>query len=385
MMSMRCIAFSIFDGMTGIYLHIPFCAQACHYCNFHFSTTLSLKETMVAAVKKEIAMRADRESIHTVYFGGGTPSVLPVEEVQSLMKCLADHFDLSKVQEVTFEVNPEDVTPDYISGLRDAGITRLSVGIQSFFDQDLKPMNRIHLASEALQALEIIMNQNFPSITADLIYGIPWAEEDHFEKNLNRLIEFGIPHISAYALTVEPKTALSYHIKKGISPPVDDEQAFREFLFLQNWAESNNFEHYEISNLCLPGKESIHNSNYWEGASYFGFGPGAHSYNGEKRSWNVSHNKKYIDSLNSDQLPFQEEKLRQVDRYNEWVMTGLRRSVGIEKSKAKIYSQEIQVVFLKEITKKIEQGILLEKQGRLSLSKNQRFFADGHASDIFFI
>jgi len=342
-------------------------------------------EPLVEAIILEIQLRAGKEKIQTIYFGGGTPSVLSLDQMRKIMSELHDNFDTSALNEVTFEVNPEDINTAYLKGLKQIGINRLSIGVQSFFDEDLIPMNRIHNATEARQSIEMVKAELFDSITIDLIYGIPWAAPDHFQKNLDLLVQYDLPHLSAYALTVEPKTALAHQIQKGKQVPVDDNQAFEEFQYLQAWAAEQNYEHYEISNLCQPNKRSLHNSNYWKGIPYLGFGPAAHSYDGKDRSWNISNNKKYIDQISNQIIPSEKESLSSVDRYNEWIMTGLRHIEGIAVDDVKNFNSSIQEVFYKEVKEKINQGILKAENGRLILNNDQRFFADGHSSDLFYI
>jgi oxygen-independent coproporphyrinogen-3 oxidase len=371
--------------MAGLYLHIPFCAQACSYCNFHFSTSLKTKDDLLKAMVKEIRMKANDQALTSIYFGGGTPSVLSAKEVASLMAVIRDSFRLEDMREVTFEVNPEDVNQEYLQSLKELGITRLSVGIQSFDQKDLESMNRAHNAQQAHQALEDIGKIGFNTWTMDLIYGLPWAPADRFSSNLDLALKYQAPHLSCYALTVEPKTALAYQIEKGIQKNVDDNLAFEDFSLLQSWAKSNDFEHYEISNLARPGHKAVHNSNYWSGENYIGIGPSAHGFDGVKRTWNVANNIKYIKSLTEGRVPEEHEVLTESERYNEWVMTGLRLNSGLEAKTLATFHKNIQQHFIREVGRKMDHGILIAINGRYMLATNQRFFADGHAADLFYI
>lgn len=340
---------------------------------------------MVDAICNEIVQRADRRSIDSVYFGGGTPSLLTVEELGRIIAEVRTGFDLSGVREFNLELNPEDAEEDYLQGLKDLGVDRLSMGIQSFFDQDLEPMNRVHLAADAYRALEVATKVGFEKLTVDLIYGVPWAGEDHFERNLAEIVRLGIPHLSAYALTVEERTALAYQIAKGKVFPVDDERAFREFSLLQSWAVRQGFEHYEISNLARTGQRAVHNSNYWSEANYLGFGPSAHSFEKGRRSWNVANNVQYIRAISNDILPSEKESLSTTDQYNEWVMTGLRLLDGLAKKDLAQWPEQMQVYFYQEIQPKLATGALVETNTHFRLASDQRFFADGHASDLFYL
>ncbi|MDX1685446.1 MAG: radical SAM family heme chaperone HemW [Saprospiraceae bacterium] len=373
--------------MSGIYLHIPFCSQACSYCNFHFSTSMKLKKEILSAMRSEIHHQTSflDEPVQTIYFGGGTPSLLTIQEIEGLVKSLSDEFDLSRVTEFTFEANPENITADYLENLKALGINRLSIGIQSFFDRDLKIMNRVHDTKIARTALETALQAGLKSINIDLIYGLPWSTSQNFEKNLEILNGYPVDHLSAYALTIEPRTALSHRIKTGQLQNVNDEMALEDFQILQHWAGSCGFEHYEISNLSLPGHQAVHNSNYWLGNPYLGIGPSAHSYDGKHRYWNVSHNPNYIKTINEGALPNEEETLNDRDVYNESVMLGLRLSKGLSLEKIESVGKKFLDHLLAESQNKIEAGILHIENDHLILAEDQRFFADGHASDLFLV
>mgnify|MGYP000243436348 CR=1 FL=1 len=275
-----------------LYLHIPFCKQKCSYCNFHFSTSFKLKEEMISAIKKEIFLRKDElenKTLSSLYFGGGTPSILSVDEIKSLIDEVLKYFDFDKNIEITIEANPDDLDKNFLKNLAKTEINRLSIGTQSFFEEDLKLMNRAHNADEAKKCLEIA-TQYFDNITIDLIYGMPNMSNEKWLKNIETALSFGVPHISSYALTVEPKTALHSFIQKGIIPQPDDEVAQEHFQILVDKLSENGFIHYELSNFGKENYFSKNNSSYWLGKKYIGIGPSAHSYDGKNRGWNVSNN-----------------------------------------------------------------------------------------------
>ena len=303
--------------MSGIYIHIPFCKQACHYCDFHFSTSLKKKDEMVLALVKEIEMRknelldcarSDSEVIETIYFGGGTPSILNIADIRLLIDTIYQNYDVIENPEITVEANPDDLTKTRIIELSNNRINRLSIGIQSFFEDDLKLMNRAHNSAEAKGCLEFA-TQYFDNISVDLIYGIPNMTNYNWLQNIETVLSFNIPHISSYALTVEPKTALHTFIQKGIIPKLDDEVAQEHFHLLVDKLEKNGFIHYELSNFGKENYFSKNNSSYWLGKKYIGIGPSAHSYNGISRSWNVSNNTIYLKSISQDKLPSETEIL----------------------------------------------------------------------------
>ena len=371
--------------MAGVYIHIPFCAQACHYCNFHFSTNLSRMEEMIRCIILEIKRRGTGQEIETIYFGGGTPSAIPTEFINLILQQVRESYGTDHVTEVTLEANPEDMSAANLAQWKEMGVQRLSVGVQSFFDHELQVMNRIHHGAQAREAIERAYEEGFESLNLDLIYGMPWSSTDRFLENLNTAESLGVDHLSCYALTVEEKTALAYQIKKGQVAPVDDQQAFQDFTELQNWSKQFNFEHYEISNLARPDRRARHNSQYWQGKSYFGFGPGAHSYEGNKRSWNRANNSLYIKDIQNDQDPSESEILSTADQYNEWVMTGLRLIDGVNKAGLEKWPDSVREATNSVWKNKIEAGILYEENNRIILKEDQRFFADGHASDLFFV
>ncbi|WP_431162886.1 radical SAM family heme chaperone HemW [Flagellimonas beolgyonensis] len=373
--------------MSGVYIHVPFCKQACHYCDFHFSTQMGKKEAIVDALVKEIKMRKDevQDEVETIYFGGGTPSVLTTEEIERLIQTVYDHYKVMDEPEITLEANPDDLSSHRIIQLSKSRINRLSIGIQSFFDEDLKLMNRAHNASEAEQCIQEA-TEYFDNITIDLIYGIPGMDNARWEANIQKALELGLPHISSYALTVEPKTALKKFIEKGVVPNVDDEQAQEQFYMLVDILEAHGFVNYEISNFGKPGYFSQNNTSYWLGKKYIGIGPSAHSFDGEHRSWNVRNNPTYIKKINEGVLPSDVETLTTIDRYNESVMTGLRTIWGVP---LKTIEDDFGPNYLKylemQAAKFVEQGLLQGDGGVLKTTKKGKFLADGIASDLFMV
>lgn len=368
--------------MAGIYLHIPFCRQACHYCNFHFTTSLRRKNELTAALLKEIDIRRDYlggEPIETIYFGGGTPSLLHPDELRSILDKIYQTHTVSGEAEITLESNPDDIEIETLEAWRRLGINRLSIGIQSFFDEDLRWMNRAHNADQAVKALEWVMRY-FPNTTADLIYGTPYLTDEKWKHNLDQLLAFGVPHISSYALTVEPQTLLHKKIEKGLSPDVDPDRQARQFLLLMERMEAEGFEHYEISNFAKPGFRSRHNSSYWDGKKYLGLGPSAHSFDGTSRQWNIANNSRYLNGLAFDELVFEKEILTPVQRLNEYIMTSLRTLEGIDLERIPADYRD----HLRTLSEKFIADETMRQHGsRLILTKKGKLFADGIASDLF--
>jgi len=374
--------------LAGIYIHIPFCKQACHYCDFHFSTSLKKKDEMIAALVRELQLRQkefDSETVETIYFGGGTPSILPITDIRLLIDTVYQLFTVADNPEITVEANPDDLSEERIVALSENGINRLSIGIQSFFEQDLKLMNRAHNATEALKCLQIA-TQYFDNISIDLIYGTPGMDNQRWLENIQQALDLGIPHISSYALTVEPKTALQQFIKKGIVPQPDDAVAHEQFLLLVDQLEANGFIHYELSNFGKENYFSRNNSAYWLGKKYLGIGPSAHSYDGSCRSWNIANNTVYIKTIEQDKLPSDVEKLTPTDRYNEYVMTGLRTiwGVSIDRIEAE-FGPVYKNYLLQEAQQYQDSGKLELKNNILRTTREGKFFSDGIASDLFFV
>lgn len=373
--------------MAGIYIHIPFCKQACHYCDFHFSTSMKKKEEMIAALHRELFLRKKEitEPVETIYFGGGTPSVLLNSEINLLIDAIYQLFDVAENPEITLEANPDDLTADRIKELAQSKINRLSIGIQSFFDEDLKMMNRAHNATEAWNSLQEA-KKYFDNISIDLIYGIPEMTLDRWQQNVQKALDLNIPHISSYALTVEPKTALATLIKNGKIPTPDDGVAHEHFLLLIEMLEKSGFIHYELSNFGKPDYFSKNNSAYWLGKNYLGIGPSAHSFNGENRSWNIANNSLYINAIQQDKLPSEEEVLSKNDRYNEYIMTGLRTVWGVSLEKIKVdFGQNYLDYLLKNAEIFLINEKLIIEKNILKTTLKGKFFCDGIASELFWI
>ncbi len=374
--------------MSGIYIHIPFCKQACHYCDFHFSTSLKKKDEMVLALVKEIRLRKEEfknDRVETIYFGGGTPSILDIADLRLLIDEVYRHYTVTENPEITVEANPDDLSEERIIELSKNKVNRLSVGIQSFFEEDLKLMNRAHNSTEAKKCLEIA-TQYFDNISIDLIYGVPGMSNEKWLQNIAKALEYNIPHISSYALTVEPKTALDKFIKKGIIPMPDDEVAQEHFHLLVDQLEENGFIHYELSNFGKEGYFSKNNSSYWLGKKYIGIGPSAHSYDGVSRSWNISNNSLYLKALAEGKLPSEAETLTLTDRYNEYVMTGLRTIWGISLDRiTKEFGKKYLDYLNHQAEKYIEDHLLFLDDDVLRTTKNGKFLSDGIASDLFLL
>ncbi|WP_343667122.1 radical SAM family heme chaperone HemW [Chitinophaga sp.] len=374
--------------MAGIYLHIPFCKQACYYCNFHFSTSLAQEPAMVTALLKETELQKEYLAgapINTIYFGGGTPSLLPEKDLLRLLAAIHKNFTVNADAEITLEANPDDLTPEKLHMLQSAGVNRLSIGIQSFHEEDLKWMHRAHNAVQAKASILHAQDAGFENITIDLIYGGPTLTDAGWEHNVQQAVELGVPHLSCYALTVEPGTALDHFIKKKKMPAVDADKAARHFEQLLKWTGEAGYEQYEISNFAKKGWHSKHNSSYWQGAPYLGLGPSAHSFDTKSRQWNVANNALYIKSLEHGQLNFEKEELTPVMMLNEYLMTSLRTSAGCDLNViSDRFGKDKKEKIQKEVVKYLNKGWMYEAGERLILTPEGRLFADGIASQLFF-
>lgn len=343
---------------------------------------------MLQSLQRELIMRKKEyqgQSIATVYFGGGTPSVLSTEEIDMLIQTLYDHYEMKKDPEITLEANPDDLSSKKLRELANSRVNRLSIGIQSFFDEDLTLMNRAHNAKQAKASLREA-TELFENISIDLIYGIPKADHKRWNKNIKTALSFNIPHISSYALTVEPRTALKKFIEKGIIPDVDDEIAEEQFQILSSTLEKAGFVHYEISNFGKPGYFSRNNTAYWQGKTYMGIGPSAHSFNGTQRSWNIANNTRYIQAINKGELPQEVETLSLRDRYNEYVMTGLRTMWGVSlKRVSKEFGQHFHDYLLKQAEQHLADRFLFLDGDTLLVTKKGKFLSDGLAADLFML
>jgi oxygen-independent coproporphyrinogen-3 oxidase len=374
--------------MPGIYIHIPFCKQACHYCDFHFSTSLKSKNPLIGALHRELVLRSqelEEQEINTIYFGGGTPSLLSTKEINALLQTIKLHYNVAKNSEITLEANPDDLSEEKIIELSQTSINRLSIGIQSFFDEDLQIMNRAHNAQEAERCLSIA-KQYFKNITIDLIYGIPGLSNKRWKENLQKTFDHGIPHISSYALTVEEKTALARFIKNKKYPELDEDLALAHFKILIAETQKQGFVQYEISNFGQPGYVSKHNSSYWEGEPYIGIGPSAHSFHSNQRSWNISNNAKYIQKIQQNELALTYENLTKKDRYNEYIMTSLRTISGVSLEKViRDYGEDCQKHLLKEALPFLKNNTLVCDEKSIKVTSQGKFLTDGIAASLFLI
>lgn len=366
-----------------LYLHIPFCKKACHYCNFHFSTSMKYKTEMVEAICKEIELRKDyldNKVLETVYFGGGTPSVLEVEEIEQIFETITKYFTIKEGAEITLEANPDDLTIEKLKALKQTPINRLSIGIQSFVEEDLVWMNRAHNANEAYDCIKNAKKMGFENLTIDLIYGTPTLSNALWQKNLETIFELDIPHLSCYCLTVEPNTALDHFVQKGKKQAVNEEQAAQQFEYLMEVVKAKGYEHYEISNFAKPPYYAQHNTNYWRGKKYLGVGPAAHSFNGESRQWNIANNAKYIKAIQAKVPAFEIEYLNKNEQYNEYILTALRTMWGVDNDKLKGLNQ--LEYFKKMAIPYLENGTMLPTKEGFHLTNKGRLLADNIISEL---
>ncbi|MFM2268263.1 MAG: radical family heme chaperone HemW [Bacteroidota bacterium] len=373
--------------MAGIYLHIPFCKQACNYCNFHFSTSMRSKGALLTAIEKELFLQQkylNGATIETIYFGGGTPSVLSATELLRIFDIIYENYNVVSNPEITLEANPDDLSFEYLAALRATPINRLSIGVQSFSEADLRFMNRAHNAIEAKTCIEYAQDLGFDNLTIDLIYGSPTTSHAQWEANLKQIFEYDIPHVSCYALTVEPKTPLQKAIKRGEREKVSDDHAAQQFEMLMEMMQKYGYVHYEISNFAQPDHYARHNSNYWRGVSYLGIGPSAHSFDGNSRQWNVSNNAAYIKTLEQNEIPFTVEILTDNEKYNEYVMTSLRTIWGCDPRhiNEKFGNKTLQH-FNQSMLPFVQSKMVEIKAKKYFLTNSGRLLADKIAVDLF--
>jgi len=374
--------------MAGIYLHIPFCKQACNYCNFYFSTSLRYKNEVISAILLEIKERKNYlggEKIDSIYFGGGTPSVLSGDEIKLLFDTIYTHYDVREDAEITIEANPDDLTPLKLKSFKETPINRFSIGVQSFLDNDLKYMNRAHTAAEGFDCIARAQDTGFENISIDLIYGTPTLSNEDWMLNLHKAVHAAVSHISAYALTVETNTPLATLIRKKVLAPISESHTSEQFLAMVSFLNEHSYEQYEISNFCRDEQYAKHNSAYWKGVPYLGMGPSAHSYNKASRSWNVSSNMNYVKDVLSGKCHFTTEILGRHDILNETIMTGIRTKWGVDLQHIEsTYGMSI----LEEIYYNLQENALPNwyqiENNILTLTKEGRLFADKIASDLFF-
>jgi oxygen-independent coproporphyrinogen-3 oxidase len=372
--------------MAGIYIHIPFCRKACHYCNFHFSTTHHLLPSLMNAVVKEITLQQDylQEPIATIYFGGGTPSLLQTTYLQAVLHQLQTTFTVLPDAEITLEANPDDITTSALQAWKAMGINRLSIGVQSFFEEDLQWMNRAHNAQQAHACIALAKENGFDNLTIDLIYGGPTLSDANWQQNVTTALALGVNHISCYALTVEEKTALHHLIDTKKYQSVDADKQGLHFELLMQWLADAGFEHYEISNFAKPGYRSKHNSSYWQGKNYLGIGPSAHSFNGATRQWNIANNVLYIQSIAEGKVPYELEELTPTQQLNEKIMIGLRTIEGLDVAVVKAqFGQEKAEAILASAQKAIKGGLITFTNIRLQLTNAGKLIADSIISDLF--
>lgn len=375
--------------MNGIYIHIPFCKKVCYYCDFHFTVSLKQKDALLDSILKELEIRKDylgNNSINTIYFGGGTPSILSVSELSGILQKINSLFSIETNAEITLEANPDDLNAEYLKDLKSLGINRLSIGIQSFFDEDLKWMNRRHNASDAENCIKLCQDSGFSNMNIDLIYGLPQLTVERWQQNLNTFISLDVPHLSAYHLTIEPKTVFGYYKRKGRLTEIDEEISLKHYDLLVNTMNTNNYEHYEISNFCKDGKYSRHNTNYWKAGRYLGIGPSAHSFNGTSRQWNVSVNSDYINAINKGETFYEIEKLAENDKFNDYLLTGLRTKWGIDLNFiAKTFGSQYINHLERELIRIVDNDKVTRDKDIVRLTDRGMFLSDNIIAGLFMV
>ena len=373
--------------MTGLYLHIPFCKQSCHYCNFHFSTSQNNRDEVLTAINKEINQKAlgFNDKISTIYFGGGTPTILTEKELNTIIENILKKFDVEKNIEITVEANPDDLTKSKLSALSNSVVNRISIGVQSFIDKELKSMNRAHDSKKAIKSIEMA-RKYFENISIDILYGLPESSLKSCNYNLDFIQKFDLNHISAYALTIEPKTALQTFLKKSIIEMPDEQLVYDQFKLINERLTNWGFINYEVCSFAKKDFFSQNNSAYWLRKKYIGIGPSAHSFDGNFRSWNISNNKKYIDHINQGRSYYKKEKLTKIDHYNEYIMTGLRTIWGVSTEHIESnFNKNFKNYFLQKIQKHIVQKNVEIRDNVYLTTNSGRFLADGIASDLFLV
>ncbi len=373
--------------MAGIYIHIPFCRHKCNYCNFYSLASTRNMDQVSNAIVSELQQRRDYLSgqpVETIYFGGGTPSMLQVQDIEKILNAVYLNFSVAPDAEITLEANPDDVAPGKLKAFKNSGINRLSIGMQSFRQEDLNFLSRTHTPEQVLQCIGDAQQAGFNNLSIDLIYGIPTLTDEGWMQNLEKAFSLGIPHISAYSLTVEDKTPLAVMIRKGKTKPVDENLSLSHYEILTRMMQAQGYEHYEVSNFCLPGAYSRHNTAYWQGKSYLGLGPSAHSYNGSSRSWNVANISNYIHSVTSGMVESETEILSLVTRFNEYIMTTLRTMWGCNLDIVnQKFGRAMAENLLADAQHFIASGKMIFEENTLVLSPEGILFADGIAADLF--
>lgn len=374
--------------MSSLYIHIPFCRQACNYCNFHFSIQTGYVADMIHAICKEMELRKHElpsKQLSSIYIGGGTPSILSEDLLLKLFNAIYIHFNIDKDAEITLEANPDDVNEQKLLSVKKTPVNRFSMGVQSFFDEDLKWMNRAHNAAESEQCIKLIQDAGFNKISIDLIYGGPTLSNEHWQKNLEKINDLALHHVSAYCLTAEPETVLQAQISKGKQLPLDEEKAAFQFNMLIDFMEESGFTQYEISNFARGDEYAKHNTSYWKNKPYLGIGPSAHSFSGNQRSWNISNNQQYIKSILDGIVPYEKETLTKANQINEYLMTGLRTIWGCNNVYIQTkFGESFFSVLQQKLLPYINNGQVEITNDGFKLSRKARILADGIASDLFF-
>ena len=375
--------------MSGIYIHIPFCEKICSYCDFYKSASLNSVDKTVLNIVKEIELRKEylgKSKIKTIYFGGGTPSILNINQLKLILSTIYNNFKLTSSPEITLEANPDDLNYKYLHDLKSIGINRLSVGIQSFNDKDLKILNRRHTAKEAVEAIKLAKKTGFKDISIDLIYGLDFSSDELFIENIEKAISLDIQHISAYHLTIEKKTKFFKLYEKGELSEIDENRSNEQFKILINKLAKAGFEHYEISNFAKKNFISTHNSNYWKQVPYLGIGPSSHSYNGDSRQWNVANIRKYNKALESNLLFFEKETLSQTDKFNDYIITSLRTIWGADSNYIKeSFSEEYYSFFIEKIEKFLKNKELIKSKNFIKISRDSIFLTDFICTELIYI
>jgi oxygen-independent coproporphyrinogen-3 oxidase len=375
--------------MNGIYIHIPFCKKVCFYCDFHFTVSFKQKDRLINAIIREVNLQKDylvKNSIETIYFGGGTPSMLDIIDIAKILNQIYKYFSVAPDAEITLEANPDDLNKSYLQELKNLGVNRLSIGVQSFFDEDLKWMNRRHNSHEAEHSIKLSQDCGLSNLNVDLIYGIPGLTDKRWKQNLDFFLRMNVPHLSAYHLTIEPKTVFGYYKRKGRLTEISENESISHYEMLINTMKLHKYQHYEISNFCLNDYMSRHNTNYWNSGKYLGIGPSAHSFNGTSRQWNSSVNTKYMNGLENDESFFEIEMLSETDRFNDYLLTGLRTAKGVNKEEIlKRFGNKYLEHFEKELNKFEASGYVLEEHNQIRLTEIGMFVSDKIISELFWV
>ncbi len=374
--------------MANIYIHYPFCKKACHYCNFHFSTNLKNQSVVLEGILKEIELRSSemKSPIESIYFGGGSPSIIESNFIEKILNKIFKKYNVKKDLEITLELNPDDFSRDYLTEIKAIGVNRISLGVQSFDQFDMKLLNRNHSSTQSIKALDCI-SKLYDNFSIDLIYGIPYSSIEKWKNNLKIALKYNPPHLSCYSLTLETNTALQYKVNSGEIKLLDEKLVKKQYNYLIEKLEKKGYRNYEFSSFAIPGHYAINNSNYWNGKPYIGIGPSAHSYNGKSiRSWNISNNIKYVKAIMDNKLPLKKERLNKNDLYNEFIMTGLRKEEGVSLKKVRsLFGIRYKEYLKKQLNKHVSNNNIVFNGDLIKISKKARFLTDGLSSDLFLV